>query len=56
VAALDGKSIAQGRLAAVARDDAEAADIGTALAERLLQEGAAEILAEVRALGGHASA
>lgn len=52
VAALDGRAVADGRMDAPARDDAEAADIGTTLAERLLNEGAAAILAEVRAQGG----
>ena len=38
----------EGREAGAARDDAEAVALGTALAERLLAQGAAEILVEVR--------
>lgn len=49
VIALDGSRMAEGRDAVAARDDAEAAALGTRLAERLMGEGAAEILAEVRA-------
>ena len=39
----------EGREAGPAMDEAAAAAIGTTLAERLLAEGAATILAEVRA-------
>lgn len=49
VASLDGRQVIEGRLASVARDDAEAADIGTQLAEQLLAQGAGEVLAAVRA-------
>lgn len=55
VAALDGRTLVEGRMVAVARDDAEAADLGTALAEQVLADGAGEILTLVRAQGGHAS-
>ena len=48
VTALDGSRTSEGRHIATVRDDAEAAELGTELAERLLREGAAEILAEVR--------
>lgn len=51
VASLDGSALSDGRHVGVARDDAEAGDLGVALAERLLQEGAARILAEVREAG-----
>ncbi|HEX5633546.1 MAG TPA: hydroxymethylbilane synthase [Gemmatimonadales bacterium] len=51
VVSLDGRQAAEGELAGEARDAAEAAAIGRALAERLLGEGAHEILASVRSKG-----
>jgi hydroxymethylbilane synthase len=51
VVSLDGREQADGELAGAARDAAEAAALGRALAERLLEEGAAEILAAVRSQG-----
>jgi hydroxymethylbilane synthase len=49
VISLGGESAVEGREAGPASNEAAAAVIGTALAERLLAEGAATILAEVRA-------
>ena len=49
VISLDGERIAEGVESGSARTPAEAEVLGTALAERLLGEGAAAILAEVRA-------
>ena len=49
VISLGGERAVEGREAGPAMDEAAAAGIGTALAERLLAEGAATILAEVRA-------
>jgi hydroxymethylbilane synthase len=43
-----GERVVEGRDAGPAGDEAAAAAVGTALAERLLGEGAATILAEVR--------
>lgn len=51
VTSLDGSRTSEGRHAAPVRDDAEAAELGQELAERLLQDGAASILAEVRGEG-----
>jgi len=48
VVSLGGERTAEGTSTAAAVDEAAAAAIGTELAERLLGEGAAEILAEVR--------
>jgi hydroxymethylbilane synthase len=48
VISLDGERMVEGRMEGEATDEAAAAALGTALAERLLGEGAAEILAEVR--------
>jgi hydroxymethylbilane synthase len=48
VVSLDGREMAEGRLAGEATDAASAAAIGAALAERLLGEGAREILAAIR--------
>ncbi len=48
VVSLDGRQMAEGRLAGEATDAASAAAIGAALAERLLGEGAREILAAIR--------
>jgi len=56
VASLDGRTVVQGTLVAGARDDAEASDLGTSLAEQLIGEGAADILTEVRAQGIRPSA
>jgi hydroxymethylbilane synthase len=49
VIGLSGESMVQGREEAVVRDEAHAADLGTMLAERLLESGADTILSEVRA-------
>jgi hydroxymethylbilane synthase len=49
VIALSGESMVEGTEAAVVKDEAEAADLGTTLAERLLERGAAAILSDVRA-------
>jgi hydroxymethylbilane synthase len=49
VIALSGESMVEGTEAAVVKDEAEAADLGTSLAERLLERGAAAILSDVRA-------
>ncbi|HET6837572.1 MAG TPA: hydroxymethylbilane synthase [Gemmatimonadales bacterium] len=50
VIALSGRSVAEGTEEAVFQDDeAHASDMGTMLAERLLENGAAAILSEVRA-------
>jgi hydroxymethylbilane synthase len=49
VIALDGSRMTEGREAGTARDVAAAERLGRALAERLIGEGGAEILAEVRA-------
>jgi hydroxymethylbilane synthase len=49
VIALSGESLAEGTEEALARDEAEAAEMGTRLAERLLESGAAGILSDVRA-------
>jgi len=48
VIALDGSRLAEGRESARIHEVPDAEQLGTALAERLIQEGAAEILAEVR--------
>jgi len=48
VVSLDGRQMAEGQLAGEATDAASAAAIGAALAERLLDEGAREILAAIR--------
>lgn len=48
VVSLGGEAAVDGRDAGPAADEAAAAALGTALAERLLSEGAAAILAEVR--------
>jgi hydroxymethylbilane synthase len=48
VAAVRGDRIVRGNIREAVRTDADAEDAGTRLAERLLQQGAAEILAEVR--------
>jgi hydroxymethylbilane synthase len=48
VVSLDGRQMAEGHLAGKATDAASAAAIGAALAERLLGEGAREILAAIR--------
>jgi len=48
VVSLDGRQMAEGRHAGEATDAATAAAIGAALAERLLGEGAREILASIR--------
>jgi hydroxymethylbilane synthase len=49
VIALDGSRMAEGREAGAVRVLADAERLGVMLAERLLREGAAEILAEIRA-------
>jgi hydroxymethylbilane synthase len=49
VIALGGERIAEGEVSELVRDEAEAVALGVALAERLLAEGAAGILADVRA-------
>ena len=49
VIGLSGESMAEGTEEAVVRDEAHAADLGTMLAERLLESGAAAILSGVRA-------
>jgi hydroxymethylbilane synthase len=49
VIALDGQRTAEGHEEGAVGDEAAAAALGTRLAERLLQEGAAEILSAVRA-------
>ena len=49
VIALSGENMAEGTEEAVVRDEAHAAELGTVLAERLLENGAAAILSEVRA-------
>jgi hydroxymethylbilane synthase len=49
VIALSGDSMAEGTEDAAAGDEADAAEVGTKLAERLLDTGAAAILADVRA-------
>jgi hydroxymethylbilane synthase len=49
VIALSGESMVEGTEEAPVRDEAHAADMGTMLAERLLESGAAAILSEVRA-------
>ncbi|HEX2219594.1 MAG TPA: hydroxymethylbilane synthase [Gemmatimonadales bacterium] len=49
VIALDGKRMAEGREAGPARDVDAAGRLGTVLAERLLHDGADEILASIRA-------
>jgi hydroxymethylbilane synthase len=48
VASLNGRRVVRGRGQAIVRTEAEAEASGFRLAERLLQQGAAEILAEVR--------
>lgn len=48
VIALTGECMAEGTEEAVFRDEAQASDMGTVLAERLLKSGAAAILSEVR--------
>jgi hydroxymethylbilane synthase len=49
VIALAGETAVEGREEAEASDDVSAAEVGTRLAERLLQMGAAKVLADVRA-------
>ncbi len=49
VIGLTGESMVQGREEAVVRDESHAGDLGTILAERLLESGAAAILSDVRA-------
>ena len=49
VIALDGQRMAEGREAGLARDTDSAERLGSVLAERLLDEGADEILASIRA-------
>jgi hydroxymethylbilane synthase len=49
VIALSGESMAEGTEEALVRDEAQAAEMGTRLAERLLESGAAGILSDVRA-------
>ena len=49
VIALAGESMVEGMEEAVVKDEAQAADLGTRLAERLLESGAAAILSDVRA-------
>jgi hydroxymethylbilane synthase len=49
VIALDGSRLAEGHESARIHEASDAERLGTALAERLIREGAAEILAEVRA-------
>jgi hydroxymethylbilane synthase len=49
VIALSGESMVEGMEEAVVRNELQAADLGTKLAERLLESGAAAILSEVRA-------
>jgi hydroxymethylbilane synthase len=49
VSSLNGQVTVEGREAGRVRDEVEAESLGSALAERLLTEGAAPILAEVRA-------
>jgi porphobilinogen deaminase len=49
VIALSGESMVEGTEEAVVQDEAQAADLGTELAERLLERGAAAILSDVRA-------
>jgi porphobilinogen deaminase len=49
VIALSGESMVEGMEEAVVQDEAQAADLGVELAERLLESGAAAILSEVRA-------
>ena len=49
VIALSGESMVEGMEEAVVKDEAQAADLGTKLAERLLESGAAAILSDVRA-------
>lgn len=48
VVSLRGDKMVEGREAGVAADENEAADLGSVLADRLLAEGASDILAEVR--------
>ena len=48
VIALDGSRMAEGRESGAVREPADAEGLGTRLADRLMDEGAAEILAEVR--------
>jgi hydroxymethylbilane synthase len=48
VIALSGESMVEGTEEAAVRDEAHAAEMGTLLAERLLQRGASAILSEVR--------
>jgi hydroxymethylbilane synthase len=50
VATLNGRRVVRGRGQAIVRTEAEAEASGFRLAERLLQQGAADILEEVRAL------
>jgi hydroxymethylbilane synthase len=49
VIALSGESMTEGTEEAIVRDEAHAGEIGTMLAERLLESGAGAILADVRA-------
>ena len=49
VISLRGETMAEGHLAELVRDEGDASALGTALAVHLLDEGAAAILAEVRA-------
>jgi hypothetical protein len=54
VVSLRGEHAVEGQEAAPARDEEEAAGLGARLAERLLEDGASSILAEVRAAGAPA--
>ena len=49
VIALSGESMVEGMEEAVVRNEVQAAELGTKLAERLLESGAGAILSEVRA-------
>jgi hydroxymethylbilane synthase len=51
VADLQGTRVVRGTVQAIARTESEAAAAGVSLADRLLQQGAAEILADVRGAG-----
>jgi hydroxymethylbilane synthase len=50
VVSLGGERMVEGRVAGFAADESRAGDLGATLAERLLDEGASEILAEVRSV------
>jgi hypothetical protein len=49
VISLQGENSVDGHLTGLIRDEAAASSLGAALAERLLEQGAATILAEARA-------